>query len=260
MKELRLRRIFGTDGRAVIIACDHAGFMGPLPGLEEPGKLIKALVESGVDAVLTTQGIARRFGGEFARLGLILRADGGSSTAAPVAGSLHPLFSIETAVRLGADAVICMGMIGFPEEPSSLQNLVGFTAEALGWGMPVIAEMLVKPKEGARATPQEIGFAMRIGAELGADAIKASYSQPIEGFRSALSTCYRPVVVLGGEKAKDEQEMLQSIADALEAGASGVAIGRNVWQHANPPGVCRALVELVHGSGSVERAIKAIRG
>ena len=160
---------------------------------------------------------------------------------------------------MGADAVICMGMIGYPEEPSSLQNLSGFTADADRWGMPVIAEMLVKPKEGERATVREIAFAMRIGAELGADLIKASYCGPADAYRTALGSCYRPVVVLGGEKVNDEKEMLQNIAEALEAGATGVAIGRNVWQHTNPAGVCRSLVELIHGSGNLEKALKEIK-
>jgi DhnA family fructose-bisphosphate aldolase class Ia len=260
LKELRLGRIFGKDGRAVIIACDHAGFMGPVQGLEEPGKLLDALADSGIDAVLTTRGVARRFAAKFGKLGLILRADGGASIASPVMGSLHPLFSVEDALKLGADAMICMGMIGFPEEPSSLQNLAAFTAQSLSWGMPVIAEMLVKPKEGESVTAKDIGFAMRIGAELGADVIKASFARPGDAYRSALQSCYCPVVVLGGEKVKNETEMLQAIAEALEAGATGVAIGRNVWQHAKPGGVCRALVELVHGSGRVEKALKEIRG
>ncbi len=258
MKEIRLNHILAKDGHTVIVACDHAGFMGPVRGLEQPGRLLGALVESGVDAVLTTRGIAQRFCDRLGKLGLILRADGGASSASPVMGTLRPLFSIEDACRMGADAVICMGMIGFPEEPSSLQNLAAFTADASKWGLPVIAEMLVKPKEGQRATSEEIGFAMRIGAELGADLIKASFATPVDAYRKALQACYCPVVVLGGEKMNDEKEMLQNIADALEAGACGVAIGRNVWQHANPAGVCRALVELVHGSGDLEKALKEI--
>lgn len=246
------------DGKAVIIACDHAGFMGPAKGLEDPGKLINALVESGVDAILTTRGIVQRFGDLFGRMGVILRADGGSSIASPVNGSIKPLFSVENACQMGVDAIICMGMIGFPEEPSSLENLSAFVAESDHWGMPVIAEMLIKPKEGNRATSEEVAFAMRIGAELGADLIKASYAGPVDKFKVALQSCYRPVVVLGGEKVNNDQEMLQNVADALEAGASGVAIGRNVWQHTNPGGVSRALVELVHGSGLVEKALKEI--
>lgn len=259
MKEIRLHRIFARDNRTVIVACDHAGFMGPLEGLEDPGQLLDQITTGGVDAVLTTRGIAQRFNDRIGKLGLILRADGGSSMASPTTGLLRSLFSIKDACRLGADAVICMGMIGFPEEPSSLQNLAGFTADAEKWGMPVIAEMFIKPKEGDKPTVKEIAFAMRIGVELGADLIKASYVGTAETFRTALNSCYCPVVVLGGEKVKEEKEMLQNIADALEAGARGVAIGRNVWQHANPVGVCRALVELVHGSGNVEKALKEIK-
>jgi DhnA family fructose-bisphosphate aldolase class Ia len=259
VKVLRMGRIFGKDGRAVIVACDHAGFMGPVHGLEEPGKLLDALVESNIDAVLTTRGIAQRFAGKIGKMGLILRADGGASMASPVMGTLRPLFSVEDAVKLGADAIICMGMIGYPEEPSSLQNLAEFTAQSLTWGLPIIAEMLVKAKDGASVTVKDIGFAMRIGAELGADVVKASFAKPLEEYRSALKSCYCPVVVLGGEKVKNESEMLESIADALEAGATGVAIGRNVWQHSHPGGVCRALVELVHGSGRVESALKEIK-
>jgi DhnA family fructose-bisphosphate aldolase class Ia len=259
LKERRLQRIFAKDHRTVIVACDHAGFMGPAHGLEQPGSLLDCLVESGVDAVLTTRGIAQRFSDRLSRLGLILRADGGASIASPVMGTLRSLFSIEDACRMGADAVVCMGMIGFPEEPSSLQNLAAFTADALKWGMPVVAEMLFKPKEGESITPKDIGFAMRIGVELGADVVKASFVQPVAGYRAALDACYQPVVVLGGEKVKDEQEMLEKIAEALEAGASGVAIGRNVWQHENRAGVCRSLVELVHGSGSVAKAMKEIK-
>lgn len=259
MKEIRQRRIFAKDGRTVIVACDHASFMGPLHGLEEPGKVLDILVETGVDAVLTTRGILQRFGDRMGRLGLILRGDVGAIPAGKITGPLRPLFSIQDALVLGADAVVCMGMIGFPDEAFSLQNLAKFTADALGCGMPVMAEMLVKSKEGSQASASEIGFAMRIGAELGADLIKVSYRPPIQDYHTALAACYLPVVVLGGEKMNEDVEILQTIADALEAGASGVAIGRNVWQHLNPAGMCRALIELVHGSGSMAQAMKEIQ-
>lgn len=260
MKEIRLGHLFGRDGRTVVVACDHAGFMGTVKGLEDPGILLDALVDSGVDAVLTTMGVARRFGNRLGKLGLILRADGGASMRSPITGTLRTIFNVKDACRLGADAVICMGMIGYPEEPSSLQNLAALSAEAEVWGMPVVAEMLVQPKEGENIKPEDIGFAMRIGAELGADLIKASFARPLDSYKIALAACYRPVVVLGGEKVKDEREMLQAIADALAAGVRGVAIGRNVWQHSNPAGVCRALVALVHGGASVETAMKEISG
>ncbi|TLN19288.1 fructose-bisphosphate aldolase, partial [bacterium] len=204
MKDHRLRRIFASDQKTVIVACDHAGFSGPLPGLEDPGVLLDTLVASGVDAVLTSMGIARRYAGRMGKLGLLLRMDGGSSIRALDMGTLRNQFSMEDAAHLGADAVICMGMIGFPEEAASLANLTELTAQSAIWNIPVVAEMLVNPKEGSPATAEDLGFAMRIGVELGADLIKASYVGPADQYRKALNCVYRPVVVLGGEKAKTE--------------------------------------------------------
>ncbi|NMC11555.1 MAG: hypothetical protein GYA34_01590 [Chloroflexi bacterium] len=258
MKDIRKNRLFGEDGRTVIIAFDHAAYMGPMRGLENPGALLNAIRGTGVDAVLTNLGIARAFGSQFGKLGLMLRADGGSSTRNPQMGAIQRTVSVEDAVRLGADAVVCMGMIGFPEESSSLHNLTELVNQAAVWEVPVMAEMLVKPAQGKEPTPEEIGFAMRVGVELGADIIKAPFAQPQKQYREALSSCYRPVVVLGGAKVDDEAGLLASVAEALAAGASGVAIGRNVWQHANPAGMCRALVALVHGGVSPEQALQEL--
>jgi class I fructose-bisphosphate aldolase len=259
MKELRMNRLFGRDGRSVIIACDHAGFMGPLPGLDDPGYLLGQISGSGIDAVLTTMGVARRFASCFGKLGLILRADGGSTIRNSQTGQINCLFSAQDAVRLGADAVVCMGMIGYPEERSSLLNLAALSAEAAQWNLPVMAEMLVNGKDGHEPTAEDIGFAVRIGAELGADLIKASYAGPPEKYGAAIRACYRPVVVLGGSKVNEEEVLFESIQVALEAGARGVAIGRNVWQHTDPAGMCRALVSLVHGGASVTSALKEIK-
>jgi len=259
MKNLRLNRIFASDGRTVTIACDHAGYMGTIRGLEDPGSLIDILRTTGVDAVLTTMGVARAFSCRFGKLGLILRADGGSTTRGPQTGAISRFFSVEDAVRLGADAVICMGMIGYPEESSSLQNLAALCAESAAWNLPVVGELLVKAREDKEVTPEDIGFAIRIGAELGADLIKAPYVGPPDGYRASLAACYRPTVVLGGARVNEEAAQLEAVQEALEAGAAGVAIGRNVWQHPDPAGMCRALVALVHGGASVGKALQEIR-
>jgi DhnA family fructose-bisphosphate aldolase class Ia len=258
LKELRLRRLFGKDQRSVIIAFDHAAFMGNIPGLEDPGKLLRTLTQTGVDSVITTIGVAKRFRSDFGSLGLILRVDGGSSAKSPKTGELAVTVTVEDAVRLGADAVICMGMIGFPEEPSSIQNLAALSAEADLWNIPLVAEMLVKGEQ-KEPTVEEIGFAMRVGVELGADLIKTSIALPVDRFQKVLQTCYRPVVILGGAKVDDEAALLTTVQQAVQAGAAGVAIGRNVWQHPNPAGMCRALVALVHGGASVSQALAEIK-
>lgn len=258
MKELRLRHLFATDRRTVILAMDHAGFMGPSRGLEDPGALLDKVNATGIDAVLTTAGIASACRTHFGHLGLILRVDGGSTVKSPQSGTIQQLFTIEDALRMGADAVACMGMIGFPEEPSSLKNLSALTAQSTAWNLPVLAEMLVKGKNG-EPTPEEVGFAMRVGAELGADLIKAQPAQPFDEYQTAMQSCYRPVVVLGGAKIDDELALFESVNKALDAGASGVAIGRNIWQHPDPGGMCRALVSLVHGGRTPAEAYQELK-
>ena len=256
MNPLRARRLFAPDHRTVIVAMDHASFMGPLHGLEDPGQMVAAVTGAGADAILTSYGVAKRFGDCFGRAGLILRADGGSSSRNPQPSEMRRVFSGAEALRLGADAVACMGMIGFPEEASSLRVLTDLVSECATLALPVMAEMLVKT-EGA-PTPADLGYAMRIGAELGADWIKTNYAPPASEYGQAIQECYRPVVVLGGSKVNSDQALLETIAEALQAGAAGVAIGRNIWQHANPAGMTRALVALVHGGVSVPSALAEI--
>ena len=258
MKNLHLRRIFAADGRTVIVAMDHTAYFGPMAGLEHPGDVLQAVVEAGADAVLTTPGIAARFGDRLGRAGLILRADGGSSQRDPQPAGLRQIISVERALRLGADALVCMGMIGFPDESASLRVLTDLVDECSRWGLVVLAEMLVNGRDGNKPTAEDVAFAARVGADLGADIIKTNYIGPPNAYRAAIASCYVPLVVLGGEKADDDRAVLESVANALEAGAAGVAIGRNVWQHANPAGMTRALVALVHGGASVDESLREV--
>ena len=258
MKSSRLRRIFAPDGRTVIVALDHTAYFGPMRGLEYPSDVLQAIVEAGADAVLTTPGIAARFGDRLGRVGLILRADGGSSQRDPQPAGLRQIVSVERALRLGADALACMGMIGFPDESASLRVLTDLVDECSRWGLLVLAEMLVNGRDGGKPTAEDVAFAARVGADLGADIIKTNYIGPADAYRAAIASCYVPLVVLGGEKAAADRAVLESVASALEAGAAGVAIGRNVWQHTDPAGMTRALVALVHGGESVDEALREV--
>jgi DhnA family fructose-bisphosphate aldolase class Ia len=255
MNQIRVRRIFAADGRTVIIALDHTSHFGPMPGLLQPERVLDAVVAGGADAVLTTIGIAARFGPALGRLGLILRADGGSTIRNPLPAGMRCVLSVEEALRLGADALACMGLIGFPEESSSLQVLTSLVDEGSRWGLPVLGEMLVAGKEGEKLDAQDIAFAARIGAELGAAFVKTPYIGPPDAYQAVLAACYVPVVVLGGDKANSDRVLFEGMAGAMAAGAAGVAIGRNVWQHQNPAGMVRALVALVHGGATVDDAL-----
>lgn len=261
MKENRLRRIFGPDGRTLIVAMDHAGSMGPVPGLEDPGRVIREVVAAGADAVMTTFGIARRFGGNLGRAALILRVDGGTSALGPRGADMSLVFRVEDALRQGADGVACMGFPGREGECRTLPYLAQLASACAEWNLPLLAEMLpwgFEPRPEAR-TAENVGIAARIGAEMGADIIKTQFVGDVETFRSkVIAGCYVPVVVLGGSRMGTDAEVLETVAAALAAGAAGVAMGRNVWQHPTPGKMVAALGALIHGGATVAEAMREL--
>ena len=258
MTTRRLNRIFAPDGRAVIIALDHGLIDGPCEGFEEPGRTIAAVIDGGADAILTSYGIAHRFAAELSRVGLIVRSDGAETNlGAPSTGSLDRFFGPEDAVRLGADALVVTALPGSDKEAATLETLARTVAEAHRWGLPVLGEMVPGGFDGGPElrTTESVALAARLGAELGADFIKAPYCAD---YSTVTSSTFAPVVILGGSKG-DERAMLANIREAIDAGAKGVAIGRNVFQCDDPTAMTRAIVAIVHGDASVDDAV-AIAG
>src|SRR5690349_19959135 len=197
MTTRRLHHIFKADGKTLIVAMDHAVLDGPMKGLEHPGETIKRIIAGGADAVLTTYGVARAFAKELAPLGLILRADGGSTGLGQGKGPSSIQFTVESALRVGADALAVCAYPGSPHEENSLLSLARIVEAAHAWGMLVMAEMVAGGFDSGPEfrTLKSINAAARIGAEMGADIIKCPY---VEGFEEVICTTYAPVVILGG--------------------------------------------------------------
>ncbi len=259
MDSPNLDRIFGPDGRSVIIALDHGLIDGPCPGFERPAETISAVVAGGPDAVLTSYGIAKRFAAELEGVGLILRSDGSvSNLGSPSTGSIGRFFGVEEARRVGADALAVTALPGSPAEADTLRNLAHTIAEAHRSDLPVMAEMVPggfdSPPEfrGAEA----VAFAARLGAELGADFVKAPYC---DDYARVAAATFVPVVILGGSKGS-EAATLANIRTAIDAGAAGVAMGRNVFQSDNPTAMTRAVAAAVHADSSVEEALAILKG
>ncbi len=242
----RLGNIFREDNKAVIVAMDHGLGLDVLPEMAETSKILSSIVNGGADAVLAGYGMARTFFEELKGTGLILRVDGGNSALS----SFHTgnrMLDSEDALREGADCLACMGFLGTTNEVDTLLNISELAAEAHGWGLPLLAEMLPGGFSSEPAkTVENVRLAARIGAELGADIIKTSFVGSVAEFRTVVEGCFKPVIVLGGAKVKNLQDLFEVVEKAMEAGARGVAIGRNVWQHADPGAVTAALVEMVH--------------
>jgi len=241
----RMNRIFRPDGRALIVAFDHGLIDGPAPGMEQPGPVLQQIVGGGADAILTSYGTARRYAEALASVGLILRLDGGGTKLGDM-GPGAQFYTVEDALRLGADAVAVSAFPGSPEERSTLRTLAKVIGQAHAWGLPVMAEMVPGGFDSAPEyrTAESIAIAARVAAELGADWVKIPYAS---GFQRVTETCYVPAVILGGAKKGSEDQMLKTIREALDAGARGVAIGRNIFQADDPAGMTAAVAGLVHG-------------
>lgn len=257
----RLNNIFKSDGKSIVLAIDHGGAFNVLPELNNTGEIIEKCKEGGIDALLTTYGIITSYQKEIGDLGIILRADGGVSQLAKTRDkSVEVLYSVETALRIGADGMLCMGFPGASNEDTTLKGLARLVAEANEWNMPIGAEMLPRgfePAEDSR-TPENVAFACRLGAEIGADFIKTDYTGDKESFKKVVEGCYKPVLVLGGSKAKEDRDLLQMIKDSMDAGAKGVIIGRNIWRRPDPGKVCAAINAIVHENAEVEEALKLL--
>jgi DhnA family fructose-bisphosphate aldolase class Ia len=253
----RLNQIFQPDGRALIVAFDHGMIDGPAKGMEQPARTLAQIVAGGADAILTTYGMATRFAKEIAGLGLILRLDGGGTILGKMDGPGAQFYTIEDALRLGASAVAVSAFPGSSKEEATLETLARVTREAHAWGLPVMGEMVPGGFDSGPEfrTAASIAISARVAAELGADWVKVPYAA---GFERVTTTCYVPAVILGGAKKGSERTMLETIKSALEAGAVGVAIGRNIFQADNPAAMTAAVAALLHRDASVDEAMEIL--
>ncbi|HWK57167.1 MAG TPA: hypothetical protein VNQ80_07510 [Parapedobacter sp.] len=263
MKNYRLNRLFNRkSGNCFDVAIDH-GFFNEysfLHGIENIKNAVDVLVDAAPDAIQLTIGQAHYLqsipGRE--KPSLVLRTD-----VANVYGKQLPraLFSrmienpIEQAIRLDAVCVV-VNLFSIPDEPEvtdqCVQNILKIKPEAERYGIPLMVEPLVfRPNSEAggymvNGDPEKIIPLVRQGVELGADIIKADPTDHVEDYHRVVETAGDiPVLVRGGGKASDE-EILQRTYGLMKQGVKGIVYGRNVIQHANPSGMTRALMAIVH--------------
>lgn len=203
--------------------------------MEDVGKVVEKVYDK-VDAVLVHKGLASRLvdwiGPKGCELIIHLSA---STTLSPDPNRKELVTSVEQAIRLGACAVSTHVNLGCENEAAMLKDM-GYIAErCLSWGMPLLAMMYVRDAAGTgEYDAVKIQHAARVAEELGADIVKVNYTGNVESFRKAVGSVRIPVIIAGGPKMNSDQELLAMIKDAADAGARGVAIGRNIFQHGNP--------------------------
>jgi fructose-bisphosphate aldolase/2-amino-3,7-dideoxy-D-threo-hept-6-ulosonate synthase len=235
---------------------DHGVTIGPIQGIINMQQIINQLLKGGVDAVLVHKGIAKNV--DAGNAGLIVMLSAMSNLSPNINGKVQ-VCSVQEAIRIGADAVSVHVNIGAQDEDKMLKNLGKVANQCDLYGMPLLAMMYPRgPKIQNEHAPDVVAHAARIGAELGADIIKANYTGNIETFKAVVESCPVPVVIAGGPKCKTPQEILQTAYDSVQAGAAGLSIGRNVFQHENPTLIVKALESIVHKGASVGQALKLL--
>jgi putative autoinducer-2 (AI-2) aldolase len=249
----RLARVFRPDtGRTVMLAIDHGYFQGPTTGLERVDLTILPLVPL-ADALMCTRGILRSTVPPDTRTPVVLRASGGPSVLKELSDEQIAI-DIEDAARLNVAALAVQVFIGGEHETQSVHNMTRLVDLGLRYGIPVMGVTAVGKQLTRDA--KYIRLACRICAELGAQFVKTYYVD--EGFDSVTASCPVPIVMAGGKKLP-ELDALTMAHRAISEGASGVDMGRNIFQSDNPMGMMRAITAVVHDGKSPEEALEIYR-
>jgi putative autoinducer-2 (AI-2) aldolase len=238
----RLARIFRpATSRTVMLAIDHGYFQGPTTGLERVDLSIVPLLGY-ADALMATRGMVRSTIPPASGTPIVLRASGGPSILKELSDE-QVAVSMEDAARINAAAVAVQVFVGGQYETQSVHNMTRLVDESQRYGIPVLAVTAVG-KELTRDA-RYLRLATRICAELGAHVVKTYYCA--EGFDTVTAACPVPVVMAGGKKLP-ELDALAMAYRAIEEGAAGVDMGRNIFQCHDPVAMIRAVSAVVHES------------
>ena len=261
-KKIRLERIINRDShRTVIVPMDHGVTVGPIEGLADMRMAVGNVVNGGANAILMHKGIVRAgHRGSGKDVGLIIHLSGGTSLS-PDPNAKELVCTVEEAVKLGADAVSIHINLGAETDSEMLGQLGYISERCLEWQMPLVAMMYTRGhKIENEYDVKYVKHAARVGAELGADIVKVPYTGSVESFAEVVNGCPVPVVIAGGEKMGSDEDIFKMVEGALEAGAAGLSIGRNAFQHENPTKMIQVLSKIVHEGASIEEAIKNLKG
>lgn len=244
----RMSRIIGKDGHTVMLAVDHGYFMGPTSGLEHLGDMVKPLLRY-ADTLMLTRGALRTYIPPDVDIPIVLRVSGGTSIIGKELLHEGTVCNLEDAIRLNATGVAYSIMVGAEFERDTLLGLTQYIDEAEHYGIPVVAVTAVG-KEMVRDA-RYMSLASRMAAELGAHIVKTYY---VKDFDKVVDACPVPVVIAGGKKLP-ELEALEMAYHAIQAGAAGVDMGRNIFQSDSPIAMVKAINAIVHKKATPKEAM-----
>jgi predicted phospho-2-dehydro-3-deoxyheptonate aldolase len=255
-KSIRMERVINRNTKkTVMVPLIHGVGMGPIEGIKDIKNTVDVVSLGGANAVILHKGIVaaghRRRGAD---VGLILHL-----TASLENGNQALVAGVEEATTMGADAVSVRIGVGGPDEEAMLKLLGEVSGDASRWGMPLLALMDPGRIPDEEKQLQNLMRAARVGAEIGADLVRIPYSGSADTFKEIVSVCPVPVVAIGGEKKAREKEFLEMVHGVMEAGASGISAGRNIFQYKKPGNMIKAISQIVHQGSSVSKALESLK-
>jgi len=246
----RLSKIIQPDtGRTVMLALDHGYFLGPTHRLEEPRKTITPLLPY-ADTIMLTRGVLRTSVDPDTNTNVVLRVSGGTSIIGPHLENEGLTTTFEEALRLNVVGVGISVFIGSEFERQTLLNLSELVNQGERYGIPVLGITAVG-KELDKRDARYLSLSCRICAELGTHIVKTYYC---DEFEKVTTSCPVPIVIAGGPKLETEMDVFNMTHNAIQQGAVGVDMGRNIWQHDHPVAIIRAIRSIVHEDQTPEKA------
>jgi class I fructose-bisphosphate aldolase len=260
-KQIRMERIINRDTqKTIIVPMDHGISIGPVQGLIDMKSAIQKVAEGGANAIVEHKGLVdknlRQKGPD---IGLIIHLSA-STSMSPYPNAKTLVCSVEEAIKLGADAISIHVNLGNGDEKEMLKDFGKISKDARKWGMPLLAMIYPRgEKIKDEYDVKVIRHAARVGAEMGADIVKVSYTGSVETFREVVDGCSVPVVIAGGPKMDTDRQILEMVKGAVDAGGAGLSIGRNVFQHQNPKKIVQAFSTIVNEGRDVDSALEILK-
>ncbi len=251
---------FLTNGKSILLAYDQGFEHGPSLDFNEknvyPSYIMEIAAKGGFNGIVFQKGLAEKY--YDGRVPLILKVNGKAALAKGEPISMQNC-SVEYALSLGAKAIGYTIYLGSERDGEMFQEFGRIQEQAHEHGIPAIAWIYPRGQAVKDDTSKEIvAYAARVGLELGADAVKIKYTGDPQSFSWAVKSAGKALVYMsGGPKAPTDEDFLKQVRGVMMAGATGLAVGRNVWQNEDPLRMARSLKAVIFGEKSVEQVIEA---
>lgn len=262
MKRIKIERLL-TDGKAVFLAYDQGLEHGPVDfnvHNVDPNYVLYIATKGGFNGFMCQKGIAELYHDNYHRKVPLIVKLNGKTNIPRIFPISRQLCSVKRAVDLGAVAVGYTIYLGSPLEPDIFAEFSKIQEEAHDYGLPVITWIYPRGRYVTNETSTSmLAYAARTALELGADMVKMKYNGHLEEYKWIVRCAGKTKLLVAGGKKEPDRPYLQKVSDAMEAGATGFAIGRGIWQHDKPMKMTAAIKKIIFEGASVDDALKYLK-